>query len=291
MRKLVSEMRMIVVIMSIFSVFTVSSAVADDAEMSAEEIVRKSNNVAYYQGRDGRARVTMKIVDSQGRKRYRELIILRRDDRPDEDNKQAMKEFKNDTYTGDQRFYVYFQKPSDWEKTVFLVWKHVKLAKDDDRWLYLPALDLVKRISAGDERTSFAGSNFYYEDISGRNTNEDHHELVNTTKQYYVLKNTPKKPDLVRFKYYKMYIHKATFLPVQVEYYDGQGEKYRQYKVEGVEKIQGYWTVTKSSMKNTDTGGYTEITYNDVEYDVDLPKDIFTKRYLRKAPARYLKLD
>jgi hypothetical protein len=276
---------MLVVAATAFAVL----AGAAETKLSADEIVRRSNNVAYYQGKDGRANVTMKIVDSQGRTRTRKMVLLRRDSRPDDE--QKMKQFKADEFTGDQRFYVYFEEPSDWEKTVFLVWKHVKLSRDDDRWLYLPALDLVKRIAAGDERTSFAGSNFYYEDISGRNTNEDNHKLVNTSDKYYILKNTPKKPDLVEFKYYRMYIHRGTFLPIKVEYYNQQGEKYREYTVEKVKKIQGYWTVTQARMKDLESGGYTRATYNSVEYDIGLPKDIFTKRYLRQAPAKYLDLD
>jgi hypothetical protein len=66
---------------------------------------------------------------------------------------------------GDQDFMVFFSRPSDVRGTVFLVAKHVD--RDDDRWLYLPGLDLVRRISAGDKRTSFVGSHFFYEDVSG----------------------------------------------------------------------------------------------------------------------------
>jgi hypothetical protein len=56
---------------------------------------------------------------------------------------------------GDQDYVVLFSRPADVRNTVFLVKKHV--ASDDDRWLYLPGLDLVRRIAAGDKRTSFVG--------------------------------------------------------------------------------------------------------------------------------------
>ena len=104
-----------------------------------------------------------------------------------------------------------------------MVWKHIKA--DDDRWLYLPALDLVKRIAASDERTSFVGSDFFYEDVSGRGLDEDVHELLETSDNYFVIKNTPKRPDDVEFSYYKMWIHKKTFLPIKTEYFDKTGEK------------------------------------------------------------------
>lgn len=251
------------------------------AAPSVQEIVEKSNRVAYYQGADGRAKVSMTITDSQGRTRNREFVILRRDD-PAPSGEQAA-----DTYCGDQKFYIFFRLPADVNKMVFMVWKH--LDKDDDRWLYLPALDLVKRIASAEKRASFVGSDFFYEDVSGRNINVDEHELVETSQNYYVLKNTPKDPNSVEFAYYAMWVHRETFVTVKVEYYDKSGEKYREYEALGVETIQGYPTVTKSRMKDLRTGGNTVIEYSDVKYNTNLPEDIFTERYLRRPPVKYLR--
>ncbi len=252
----------------------------DSAEFSVDEIVHRSNLVSYYQGNDGRAEVKMKITDSQGRERSRRFHILRRD-------QKRTDELEDRAYSGKQKFYVYFQKPADVADTVFMVHKH--LDRDDDRWLYLPALDLVKRIAATDKRTSFVGSNFFYEDVSGRNIDLDRHELINTTDNYYVLKHTPKKPDLVEFDHYIMYVHKSSFIPVQTEYYDKAGKKYRVYRALKVEQIEGFPTVTRSSMENLKAGSKTVMTYSGVEYNVGLPEEIFTERYLRKPPQQYLK--
>ena len=133
-------------------------------------IVNKANLVAYYQGADGKAKVRMTITNKQGQKRRREFIILRKDV----------------SEGGDQKYFVYFHRPGDVRKMVYMVHKHVELKKDDDKWLYLPALDLVKRIAAGDKRTSFVGSDFLYEDVSGRSLAEDTHELIETTEQFFV---------------------------------------------------------------------------------------------------------
>ena len=253
---------------------------------SVETIVERSNQTAYYQGKDGRADVNMNIVDAQGRTRTRRFSILRRDDLPPKDKTEKD---ETDEHTGDQRFYVYFKAPPDVSDTAFMVWKHVDINRDDDRWLYLPDLDLVKRIAASDKRTSFVGSHFYYEDVSGRNTNEDKHELVDVTDTYFVLDNTPKQPEMVEFSHYKMWIHRDTFLPIQTEYYNKRGEAYRKYSVLNVSKPQGFLTVTRSKMEDLRTGGHTTIEYSQVKYNVGLPKEIFTERYLRKPPMDYIK--
>jgi len=258
------------------------SARANDAALTADEIVQKANRVAYYQGKDGRANVTMTITDAQGRTRTKALIILRRD-QPNPKNAD------DNTYCGDQKLYAYFRLPPDDRGTAFLVWKHVDLSRHDDRWLYLPALDLVKRIASTEKRTSFVGSHFFYEDVSGRSINEDSHELIETNKTYYVLKHTPKNPASVEFAHYVTYIHRATFLPVQTDYYDANGRKYREYKALKVEKIQGFNTVTKSRMSDLRLKGNTVTEYEKVKYNVGLPEDVFTERYLKNAPRKYLK--
>jgi outer membrane lipoprotein-sorting protein len=245
-----------------------------------KEIVERANRVAYYQGADGKADVAMTITDKQGRKRTRKFTILRWD-APGEAGAEA------DAHCGDQKFYVYFEEPADVAKMVFMVWKH--LGADDDRWLYTPGLDLVTRIAASDERTSFVGSDFFYEDVSGRGTDEDTHELVETTEHYYVLKSTPKDPKKVEFAYFKTWIIKSNFLPRQIEFYNAKGEKYREYMVEGVKKIQDFWTPVKSSMTDLRTGSKTVLEYSGVKYEVGVPEEVFTERYLKRRPRKYLK--
>ena len=255
-------------------------ASAQDAAPPVDEIVAKANRMSYYQGQNGRAKVSMAIKDSQGRERTREFTILRMDLEP--------ADATNDVFTGDQKMYVYFERPADVNKMAYLVYKHVD-GRDDDRWLFMPGLNLVKRVAASDKRTSFVGSDFFYEDVSGRSPDLDHHELVETTDLYYVLKNTPKDPKTVEFASYKVWIHKATFMPVKGEYYDAAGNKFREMQALEVQEIQGFPTVVKSQMSDLRTGSTTTISYNKVEYNVGITEDLFTERYLRNPPRAQLR--
>jgi len=254
---------------AVVSMLAAGAALA--GEPSVDEIVNKANLMAYYQGKDGRAKVHMVITDAQGRTRERRFVILRRDIKDG----------------GDQKFYVYFQEPADVRKMSYLVWKHT--TKDDDRWLYLPALDLVKRIAASDERTSFAGSHFFYEDVSGRGIEEDTHELAETTPEHYVLLNKPKDPKSVEFASYKVWIDKKTFLPRKAEYTDATGKVYRVVEALEVKEFQGFPTVVKSRVRDLKSGGNTVSEFSEIKYDVGLPDSVFSERYLRRAPRRYLR--
>lgn len=258
-------------LIAIIGVFTLFSQTV--FALSVEEIVKKANHAAYYQGTDGKANVKMVISDSQGRERTRNFTILRKDI-----------DDKNDT---EQRFYVYFHRPADVNKTAFLVWKHPH--QEDDRWLYLPALDLIKRIAASDERTNFVGSHFFYEDVSGRTPTEDNHQLLQETEHYFVVKSTPKNPNQVEFSYYKNWIHKTTFLPIKTEYYGPNNEIYRTYEALKVDTIDGFTTVTEAKMTDTHIGGSTHMTYSKVKYNIGLPEATFSERYLRAPPRKYLR--
>jgi outer membrane lipoprotein-sorting protein len=251
----------------VFGLSVLARASAAQDLTDVEQIVERANLAAYYAGDDGRARVRMTITDAQGRTRMRDFYILRRDV---EDG-------------GDQDYAVLFSRPADVRNTVFLVNKHV--GKDDDRWLYLPELDLVKRIAAGDKRTSFVGSHFFYEDVSGRGIDDDEHELAETTDSFYVVRNTPLDEGSVEFTSWTVWIDKQTYLPSKMEYVDDAGEIYRRIEALEVAEFGGHPTVIRMQISDLRSGGNTVAEFRGVEYDLGIPASVFTERTLRN-PSR-----
>ena len=233
-----------------------------------DEIIQRANTAAYYAGGDGRASVRMTITDASDRSRVRQFTILRR----------------NVEDGGDQDYAVLFSRPADLRGTVFLVNKHVD--GDDDRWLYLPSLDLVRRIAAGDKRTSFVGSHFLYEDVSGRRIEDDRHELIETTATHYVVKNTPLDGGGQEFESWTVWIDKTTFLPTMMEYVDDTGEVYRRIEALEVQEIDGIPTVTRLRASDLRSGGNTVSEFSNVEYGLGIPADVFTERTMR-TPSRH----
>jgi len=254
-------------ILAIFISLAIASSVF---AQSVDEIINKANLVSYYAGKDGVSDAKMTITDSQGRERNREFRILR----------MTVKE------GAEQKFYVYFRKPTDVAKMVYMVWKNI--GRDDDRWLYLPAMDLVRRIAASDKRSSFVGSHFVYEDVSGRGTEADTHELLGEEGNSYKIKNTPKDKNGVEFSYYIVLIDKETFMPIKAEYYNSDGELLRTIEALDVEDIDGHPTVVKSKAVDIVRGGQTTMEFSNVKYDVGLTDDIFTERYLRRPAMQWI---
>lgn len=251
-------------------VLLTTAAPARTIDQRAEEIVAKAQLAARYAGDDGRSLARMLINDTRGQQQ-RVFTILRRDI---EDG-------------GDQQFLVVFQRPADVRGTVLLVHKHTE--RDDDRWLYLPALDLEKRISAGDKRTSFVGSDFFYEDISGRNPALDWHTLVSESDQEIVIRCEPKEPGSVEFAYSHAVIDPNTYLPIRAEYYDAKDQLFRKIETLETAIVQGHPTVLRSQVSDLRSGSRTLMEMRDPQYDIGLDAQSFGSQALRNPPAQWLK--
>jgi len=245
----------------------------------AVDIVRKSQLAFLYPGKDMKARVYMKLISKDGKERIREMTMLR----------------KNYQEGGDQKYFIYFYQPQDVRDMTFMVYKFS--GRDDDRWLFMPALNMVRRIAANDKRSSFVGSDFTYEDISGRDIEDDVYEFIKIEeapgnpciqKECYKIKSAPKDEKGADFSYKLSWVDKNSSLPLKEEYYDKRGELYKVFTAEEIKDIQGFPVITMRTMKDMKTGHRTEVEFKKVEFNVGLEDDLFTERYLKKPLKKWI---
>ena len=252
-----------------------------EAQKAGIEIMEKSQQAFYSPGADTKADIRMELVTADGKKRIRVLTMLR----------------WNDPKGKDQKYFLYFREPADVRGMTFMVWKYP--LKESDRWIYVPAIDLIRRIAASDARSSFVGSDFTYEDVSGRNIAADTHTLLREEKigdrDCYLVESVPKQP--IDYMKRISWIDKITFLPLKEEYYDVQNQLARLFTADKIEEVaapegagrKSFPTAVKRTMKNLKAGHRTEVTYTSVSYNVGLQDNIFTERYLRNPPERWIK--
>jgi len=242
--------------------------------LTAEQVIMKSQEAFHYQGRDFKARVLMKLISKGGQERIRELTMLRKN---------------YGAFSGEQKYFMYFFQPVDVKDMTFMVYKYP--AKDDDRWLFVPAINMVRRIAARDKSSSFVGSDFTYEDVSGRDIEDDTHSIVKEEKlgvrDCYVVKSTPKAQD-VDYSYRLSWIDKVNFLPLKEEYYDWKGELSRVFTADEVKDVKGFPTVTKRTMKNLLSGHRTETVFTKADYNIGIEDSLFTERFLKQPPKKWV---
>jgi len=263
------------ILIVISTILVVPSLIFAQKTLSPLEVASQYQKAFYYSGKDMKALVYMQLIESGGKERVRELTMLR----------------KNMENSEEQRYFMYFHQPADVEGMTFMVYKYPQ--KDDDRWLFMPALDLVKRIAANDKRSSFVGSDFTYEDVSGRDISEDNFTIEKEEKigdkDCYVLKSVPKYPKSADYSYKLSWIDKVMFLPLKEEYYDLRGELYKVFTAEEVKDVSGIPTVTKRKMENVKNKHQTLVTFKDIQYNIGIDKELFTERYLKRPPLKWIK--
>ncbi len=259
--------------------FLLSSIILSPDLLHAEdpsEIIRKSQEAFFYPGKDMQARVKMTLIAKTGQQRIRELTMLR------------INSTSGGT-AGDQKYFMYFHNPGDVRGTAFMVYKYPN--KDDDRWLFIPAINLVNRIAARDSRSSFVGSDFTYEDVSGRDIEADTFKYIREDtlegKPCHVVESTPKSPTEYTKKI--SWIDKTSYLPLKEEYYDVQDSLYKVFTAGKIEIIGGLPAITQRTMSNVKSGHRTEVVFESISYNVGLSEDIFSERYLRKPPEKWIK--
>jgi len=245
--------------------------------ITAEEIIKKANLRSYYAGDDGRSQLLMKVFSKGKKKPIKKVFYMLKKDLEE---------------GGEQLFFIYFTQPSDIRRTTFLVRK--KIDEDDIRRLYIPASDKVLAISGSRKQDPFMGSDFSYEDISGRHYGRDNHTLLKEQKIYgqiaYVVESVPKVKEEIIAKM-KSWINKKTFMPIRVEYYNHQGQMYKYYKGEKIKKFQGFPTIMKQTMVSPKEGTKTIILLNPkkVQYNIGLSESLFSERSLKNPPHKYFK--
>ena len=249
-------------------------------ELSGKDIVGKYYDAFYSQGNDMWAKVNMDLIGKDGQKRNRQMVMLRKDVEG----------------AGNQKYFIYFFEPGDVRRTSFLVYKYP--GKDDERWIFIPAVDLVKRVAAQDKRSSFIGSDFTYEDISGRDVDSDDHKLVRTEKMNgrdsYVVESIPREK--VEYTKRISWIDKQNFLPLKEEYYDQQNQLYKVFTGSEAKEIQTesagsktFATIMKRTMENVKTSHKTEVVFTSIKYDTGIEENAFTERSLRNPPPQWIK--
>jgi len=235
------------------------------AEMTAYQIVKKSEDLL-DQAKDSKSDITMILLSSKGEKRVRHLSTFVK--RYGDNNSKSM---------------VFFDSPADVRGTCFLVWTDVN--KEDKQWIYLPALQRVRQISAGGKGENFMGTELTYFDMGSQNVDEYTYTLIKDetigTETCYVINALPKKVEF--YSRIVVWIRKDNFIPAKADFYDTKGQYLKQGIFENVKNIKGINTPTHIEMHNKQNGKATIIDLNNIVYDSGLKDDIFTERYMTRG--------
>lgn len=246
-------------------------------EMSAREIMQKVHD--RDDGDNAVMDMNMALIDANGNTRRRSIRSYRRDDPENPQDSQSI---------------MFFLSPASVEGTAFLTYDYDDSARDDDQWLYLPAMNRVRRIAASDQSGSFMGSDFTYADMSTPNIDDYDYELMKETEvdghKVWQIKAVPNtEAEVTRTGYTRSvsFVRQDNFVIVRSVHWLQSGGRMKFMEVKELERIDGIWTpvhMVMTTRKGQQTEHASVLRWENIQYDQPLEDELFTQRRLRQGP-------
>ncbi len=258
--------------------FTFNQQAHATSTEEAIDIVNKVNNVD--DGQQVTRKLTMTMVDKRGKTRVRET--------------QAYRKY----YTEEKRTVLFYKKPTNVKGTAFLTFDYKDTAKDDDQWLYLPAMRKVRRISSSDRGDYFLGTDFTYEDImlEGKLELTDYDFSVLRNEKVIlesgesfdtvVLQGMPKNKNIAKDLGYArtlIWIDTSTWVVVKADYWDLKNKPLKTLAMTDIRNVDNIITRHVLTINNHKTGHKTIFQFSDVDYTSTVKDSLFTKRALKQG--------
>lgn len=184
---------------------------------------------------------------------------------------------------------IQFSAPADVKGTSFLAVEHT--GREDDQWLYLPALRKTRRISSSDQTDNFVGSDFTYEDLN----TEDLDAFKYTLKEEATLDGvacyhieaipvTEAKKKETGYSKRELYIRKNDYVAQKIMFFDKNGAHTKTLTATNIKPIAG---TDKSRayqllMENHRTNHNTTLVFNNFKINKGVEEDLFSKRNLER---------
>jgi hypothetical protein len=246
-------------------------AIADDAK--AREIMQKVED--RDDGDNQTSEMEMILIDKFNQKRIRKIAAFTKD--KGEDNRRLM----------------FFLHPKDVKDTAFLVYDYDEADKDDDQWLYLPALRKTKRIASSDKSSSFMGSDLNYSDMTSRDL-EDYDfflkkEMAVNGKKTWMIESIPRNKNVINETGYKkswLFVRQDNYVIIRSVRWVNEGDYLKYLDVKKLEQIDGIWISTE--MHITKKQGKkmvhkTILKNNNVKFNQNLNENLFTIRKMEQG--------
>lgn len=247
-----------------------SPAWAELPEIEARQVMLNTDE--RDDGDDQTSEMEMVLINKQGKQRVRKVVSYRKN------------------YGEDDKMVMFFLEPADVKGTGFLTWNYEDESKDDDQWLYLPALKKVRRISSSKKADYFMGTDFTYSDMGDRDIDDYTYSHLGTEVidgvECYHLESLPKDDEVIKESGYgrtETWVRPDTWMMVKAVFYDKKMKLLKELAVSDFEEIDGIWTAKKLHMNNIQKKHQTILTFGNISYNSGLDDDIFSQRQLTKG--------
>ncbi|MBU4444739.1 outer membrane lipoprotein-sorting protein [bacterium] len=256
--------------MFVIGLVTVIIAQTAYAQLSGRDIMLKVDECGEVKTEYNKTK--MILINKKGKTRVRDVVRYEK------------------SYDGekgiDSKLLIFFEYPSDIRGTGLLLWSYVDVGKEDDRWLYLPALKKIRRIAGESKNDYFMGTDFTYDDMGGRSIDDDTHKLLGKKildgVECYKIESVPVDKD-------DQYSKKITWvipdkwITAKMEFYNNNKKLQKVLTISDIRKVDKIWTPHLLFMDNLSKKHQTKIEIIEVRFNSEMNDQIFTTTTLQRG--------
>jgi len=155
----------------------------------------------------------------------------------------------------------------------------------DDMWNYLPKIDRLMKIPSSLMGDKWMGSHLTNDDLVKGNKVDELYDFRVTaqTPSRVTIVATPRPDAAVVWGKIVYQLDTARHVPLSVQYYDEDGAPVRTLTFDAVRKVGGRFLPMRMRFVPVDPPGeYTEVQYESLDLDRQVPDGLFSLRSLRK---------
>jgi outer membrane lipoprotein-sorting protein len=254
--------------LAIAGIISLNASAQDDPKL----IMQKSLDAMTLAGYESIG--TLIINDGKGNQRVRKFSTAQKADAAKNGTKTVMR----------------FLEPADVKGTGILTYEYEK--KDNDMWLYMPALRKIRRIVSSEKTKSFMGSEFTNSDITKPKIEEYAYKLLGTETvagvECWKIEMVPAAKEIMdEYGYSKRigWLGKTDFTSRKYEYYDLDGKLLKVMvtdKVKLLDEKNGKYQPVDITMENKQTGRSSRFVTDKIVFNPKVKDEYFTTDYLEK---------
>ena len=261
------------IFITVFVYLTVIAPSAWAEDPQARAIMQKVD--ASDNGDNQTANMEMILIDKRGNQRVRRIATFSKDK-------------GQDTYR-----LMFFKHPADVKDTSFLTWDYDDPDRDDDQWLYLPALRKTKRVASSDKSGSFMGSDLNYSDMTDRNLADYDFffkkEMEVKGVKAWLIESIPRSKKVIKETGYTkslLIVRQDNYFVIRAVHWVKDGGYLKYIDVKNLVQIEGVWVAAEmhiTKKKGKQLAHKTILKLNQVKFNQDLDFDLFTIRRMEKG--------
>jgi outer membrane lipoprotein-sorting protein len=237
----------------LFLALAVSPVLAQDSDMAPAQILDRIDD-AINGPKDQSYTVHLVLIDKDGSRKTREMMMLQK---------------------GREKRLVRFIAPADQRGIAFLS------LPGDLQYLYLPAFNKVRRIASSVKNTTFAGTDFTYEDLEAVKWSSKWTATMKSRDQDTTIMELTAKPGgATDYSRQLVTIRNDNFYPVRIEFYNKSGALAKVLVREDLRQVSGYWVSMNTTMEDLKRQHTTQMLVSDLKLDTGIGDEKFTERYL-----------